>query len=224
MSFICATDISLPREQVAIAITKGAFGSHIGIMFHSAKDGLQLLHLRFHKDLSVESFPVTPPVTWVASPPNIHIVASKALVGLVRSIAKRRPQIKYGINVEAAKDSISPSGAYKLPKGSDGLTCATFVVEVFRAASLPPLIALETWHATPENKIWGEGVCKLLEHVGADPLHVAEVRANINGLRVRPEEVAAATQFPSKSLPVKFEAAASNGAMVMNALHWASFA
>lgn len=217
MSFICAVDVELPRENIAVAIMPSMFGSHIGILFHTAKDGVHVLHLRFHKDLVAEPFPQATEACWIASLANVPPVAAKALVGVVRALSKRLPQIKYGINFLAAQGSIEGNGTYKAPKGSDGLTCATFVLEVFRAASLR-LIKEDSWKPTEDNKVWANRVCALLERQEVDPAHIEHVRSNIAGLRVRPEEVAAASQNPTKDRPIEFTQAERQAAVVMEQL------
>ena len=217
MSFARGKDLELSKTQVAVAITHGRFGSHTGVVFHTAKDGLQIVHLKFHKMLTPEPFP---PLThcWIACVVTIPEPASKQLVAFVRAVAKRLPQINFGINFLAAKGSFDNSGRYSPPRGSDGLTCATFVTELFRWASLP-LITEETWQPRHENIDWGEAVCKELERVGADAHHTASVRRNINGLRVRPEEVAAAANMEYVARPVDYQTAFAGAPAVMASLH-----
>lgn len=218
MSFTCATTLPVPKENVAIALSSGAFGSHIGIIFNTAKDGLHILHLRFHKDLIAEAFPQSNFCCWIAAPANVPPIASKALVAIVRAISKRLPTIKYGVNFMAAKGSFDASGAYKAPKGSDGLTCATFVVEIFRAASLP-LIKEESWLPTAENILWGQAVCTLMTKVGTEPEHIKHVLGNIAGLRIRPEEVAAASIVPTLERAIEFDRASGSAIEVMKLLN-----
>lgn len=213
MSFICAVDIDLPRENIAVALTPSPFGSHVGILFHTAKEGMHVLHLQFHMDLIAEPFPQPTKTCWIASKADVPPIASKALVGVVRALSKRLPKIKYGINFLAAQGSIDSNGNYKAPKGSDGLTCATFVLEVFRAASLR-LIKEDTWTSTEANVAWGHKVCKALEINEVDPAHIEHVRSNIVGLRIRPEEVAAASQNAPKERPIDFNVAEIQAAQI----------
>src|SRR2546423_405161 len=116
-------------------MSHGAFDGHIGLAFHSKDEGSQLLHLRFHRDLKVEPFPPVSPC-WIACVAQMPLLTSRHLVGIVRYIAKRLPIINFGVNFIAAKGSFSLTGEYNAPAGSDGLTCATFITEIFRTSGI----------------------------------------------------------------------------------------
>ena len=163
MAFANLTAVAFSRDQVAIAVTNTDFGSdgHIGIGFHSAKAGPKVLHLAWHQMLRVDSVPSDLKRCWAANPLEMPQSASKQLVALIRSIAARGPSINYGIDFVAAKNSFTANGTYKPGKRSDGLTCASFVVEVLRAGAVK-LVNEHTWKDLPENIEWGNAVCKAL--------------------------------------------------------------
>ena len=203
MAFTNVLGVPFNREQIAILISPGQFGGgHIGIGFHSAKAGPQVLHLAWHQRLLTESIPMELKACWIAdafpAPPS----ASKQIVAMVRAISVRTPSINFGINFISAKGSFATNGAYKPPKGSDGLTCATFVVEVLRACAVN-LLKIDNWQTTEANVAWGNAVCAHLAAV-AEPSHVEAVRKNINGLRVIPFEVAGAATLGPRSWPADF--------------------
>lgn len=111
------------------------------------------------------------------------------------------------------------NGRYTAPRGSDGLTCATFISEIFRAVGLP-LVQLDTWEARDQDLVWGNDVCALLKHRGgASDEHIEAVRSSINGLRLRPEELAFSADLPSLARPVAFAEASVGGVNVMNFLN-----
>lgn len=214
MKFAPAHTLNFPKDQVAITLGRGLFGSHLGVAFHTANEGLKVLHLRFHKDLATDHFP-DPNYIWIGCVVDLPSRASAALVGILRGLTKKRPNIGYGLNFLAGKGSFSPNGSYKAPKGSDGFTCSTFVVELFRNAALP-LINEKTWESNSVNLAWGEAVCCLLENIHpTDVEHVAEVRKNNLGLRVRPEEVAAAANLNYSDRPVDFSVAISSAHQIL---------
>lgn len=218
MAFVNATGLTFSRDQIAIGLTRGAFGSHIGLAFHSAKDGVQLLHLRFHRDVVAESFPISNQC-WIATIPEFQKTNSKILVAIARAVASRKATINFGINLLAANGSFDANGRYTAPRGSDGLTCATFISEIFRAVGLP-LVQLDTWEARDQDLVWGNDVCALLKHRGgASDEHIEAVRSSINGLRLRPEEVAFSADLPSRARPVAFAEASVGGVNVMNFLN-----
>ena len=216
MSFAPANTLSFTKEELVVAVCRGNFGSHIGIAFHSAKEGMKLLHLRSHLDLKTDDFPPERPNCWVATVINLPAPLSKQMVAIVRSVSKRLPHINYGINFLAAAGSFDAQGHYKAPKGSDGLTCSTFVSTIFRDSKIP-LIQEHTWESSPENIAWGEAICEWLSH-HADESHVEAVKRNIKGLRVRPEEVAAAADTPFPNRPVIFSLAKASAPAVMVSL------
>jgi hypothetical protein len=190
MSFEWIRNVQIAENQVAIALTTSPFGSHIALLFHSAKDGLQLLHLAWHKELKVDNIAELGNECWIAKLTKLPPSASKQFVGICRSISAKKPRINYGINAMLARGSFSANGIYKAPRGSDGLTCATFILEVFRGASISLLDEI-TWPDTDANRVWGNKVVDALISTGVEASHVEAVRKNVSGLRIRPEEVAA---------------------------------
>jgi hypothetical protein len=155
---------------------------------------------------------------WISSPLNIPSGASKAIVALARTVASRGATINYGINFIAAQGSFSANGTYKPPKGSDGLTCATFVVELLRAGKVD-LVKSSDWKAYEANVAWANLVCQYLEKtVNIDMDHINAVRSNINGLRMRPFEVAGAAGIDPRCWPVDFEDVQAPAADVANQL------
>lgn len=217
MAYVHSEALNFPKEKAALAVSRGTFGSHLGIAFHSVKDGVQVLHLRTHLTLSVETFEASK-MCWVASPVDLPLKASAQVVSIIRGLARRKPNIPYGLNFLKANGSFDSNGHYKAPKGSNGLTCATFVSTLFSDLRAP-LIQAATWRPTEENRAWAEDVCKFLErqHVPAD--HITAVRGNVDGLRVRPEEVAVAADVPCADLPIDFNRASEAAPKVMDVLY-----
>ena len=206
MAFANLNAVPFGAGQVAIAIAHSAYGGgHIGLAFHSAKAGPQVLHLSWHRKLEAHAVPDGLQTCWAADPLSVPPSASRQLVALIRAVAARGATINYGINFVAARGSFGANGSYKPPKGSDGLTCATFVVEVLRAGMVD-LVKSNSWRQSPENVAWGNSVCEELAKA-ADAEHVAAVRRNVNGLRLRPFEVAGAAQLGPERWPVDFDSA-----------------
>lgn len=204
MVFDNLSTVPFQKDQLAIAVSHSNMGAgHIGLGFHSAKEGPKVLHLAWHKRLDVHAIPAELKTCWAAAPLGVPPAASKQLVAIVRAVANRGATICYGINFIAARGSFAANGSYKPPKNSDGLTCATFVVEVLRAGSVN-LIKGETWRPDAANEAWGNAVCEELAKT-SDTEHVAAVRKNVNGLRLRPFEVAGAARLGPGSWPADFD-------------------
>jgi hypothetical protein len=198
---LCSVPFS--KEQVAIAVSHSALGAgHVGIGFHSAKDGPQVLHFAWHLKLETHNIPADLQTCWAAAAMSVPLLTSKQLVAYVRVVSRRKPSIKYGLGLMTAQGSFASNASYKQPKGNDGLTCASFVVEVLQGAMVS-LVNLSSWRPDPLNLAWGEHVCTSLKSSG--DAHVAAVRANVNGLRLRPFEVAAAAGLGHKAWPADFD-------------------
>jgi len=212
-----ATDI-FNKNQVALAVTHGRFGYHIGVAFHSVHDGPKILHLSNHLKLRCDPYP--PRSCWVIHPYPAPEKVLKQVVAIVRAVAKRNAQIRYGTDFRASRNSFDANGAYRPPKGSEGLTCASFVTEVFRAASIP-LVDESTWQHSAANDEWVDGVCKMLAEERADQDHIDAVLASKNGLRLRPEEVAfsGTVQYLPKSKGMDYQTAQAGASSVVQALH-----
>lgn len=82
-----------------------------------------------------------------------------------------------------------------------------------------PLINDSTWQLSEENIEWGHKVAALLKKHGADDEHVAAVQSAATGLRIRPEEVGAASEAALKDRPVAYLAAVHGAKEVMLNLH-----
>lgn len=204
MPFECACNVHFSKEQVVIALGRGLFGSHLGLAFHTFKDGPKVLHLRTHKQLAVDPYPEGGQC-WAVHLVDLPPRASKQFVGIVRGLAAKRPHVGYGLNFLAGKDAFDEKGTYKPPKGFDGFTCSTLIAEIFRFAALP-LLDTATWLPNPKNTAWEKAVCCMLENTGVDLDHVESVCRNACGIRVRPEEVASAAAMPIAARPAKFDA------------------
>lgn len=213
------TDIPFEKEQVAIAMTKSPLGGgHIGIGFHSVRNGPQVLHLEWHKRLKSDAIPSDLKQCWMAFPLNIPKGASKVMVALTRAVASRGAMINYGINLIAAKGSFGVNGSYKPPKGSDGLTCATFIVELLRAGKID-LVQSHSWRSHEANITWAQSVCDYLANTpSVDADHLDSVRNNINGIRMRPLEVAGAASLDADSWPAGFEEVQKPAQLIENQL------
>jgi hypothetical protein len=202
MTFENLRSIQFSKDQIVIAVSHSTFGAgHLGVCFHSAKEGPKLWHLAWHQMVKLDSIPdQLGSNCWAGAVLNVPPIMSKQLVAFIRAAASKSPTISYGLDFLGAKGSFAPNGAYKPPKGSDGLTCSSFVLEILRGGAAN-LIKSETWRESVENRAWAEKVCQYLR----DPDHVASVRKKINGLRLRPFEVAGASQIPHKQWPVDFD-------------------
>jgi len=205
MGYQCATNVNIGTEKVGIALSHGALGGHLGVAF-SDEDGKQhLMHLGWHERLFIQPYPPDPNA-WVASVVDLRPFSAMQALALIRAMADKYSVgfidegIHYGINLIAGANAIKQDGTYSPVEGNDGYTCASIVAAMFSGVGLP-LVNLPTWENSEANKIWGRAIlCMLRATVPA--AHVAAVEKNNTGLRLRPEEVAAASEVPQASRPV----------------------
>ena len=159
MPFVRLDPTSFSKEEIVVALTHSRLGGgHVGVAFHS-KDGPRLFHLNWHVDLKLDEFPVAG--CWTSVAVALPNKTAKQVVAVIRGIAQRMPKINYGVNFIAAKGSFKDR-RYCAPKDSDGLTCASFVVEVLLHAGVD-LIRRETWEKSAANEDWGNRVVRGLE-------------------------------------------------------------
>jgi hypothetical protein len=207
MPFSGLAQLAVDREQIAIAISDGEFGAHIGIAFHPANEDLSLLHLLEHLVVRVE-LPAKTNKCWAGCVVDTPNVLGKQLVALIRAVAQKPPDIAYGLALASVNGSFDSAGNYVAPPGSDGLTCATFVSEILKGAGLN-LVDLNTWPSNFENIVWGTSVIKFVEKRGAKPEHLATLGGNNKGMRLHPFEVAAAADSPRSAWPLDYATAHS---------------
>jgi hypothetical protein len=196
MEFECANAAQLRNEDVALAMHRSGLGRHIGFAVFTPAGKREFLHLAWHR--KVRRGPYPPEHCSIVGPLPFDRISmmtlKKALWNIGSKVDKNAKaiQIPYGVNIDPSKGAFDRDGNYKPPSGRDGLTCATFVSEVCRGVGLR-LLDEATWTAREEDSEWIEEICRALSHPdsGADEAHVRHVRASFNGVRIRPEEVAA---------------------------------
>ena len=208
MQLMPLSEWNAAENQLAVAIMPGAFGAHIGVAYTAEGGQRKVLHLQWHMKLENQAIPVESGPRWIAVPIAIPPIACKQVVAIVRAVAATKPAIGYGLHSQLVGHSFDQSGNYTPVAGSDGLTCATFVYELFAGCAVK-LIDLTTWKPTLKGFFWGNDVYQLLEKKQASVDHLKAVRRNINGLRLHPLEIAAAASSGPKAWPLDYQVACS---------------
>jgi hypothetical protein len=203
MVFGSVNEVVLPEHGIALALFHSDLGGgHLAILFNEKGNKLRMMELGWHHKLFVSDLPS--PKCGVAIPLALPPAAGKGVVAVVRAISRKLPKISYGIDFIASKGSFSGS-VYSPPKGSNGLTCASFVLEVMRSAAVL-LIHEETWEPSASNAEWAAEVVKLLREHGAEEKHIEAVEKGMSDLRLIPFELAAAASLPVEQRPAKYTA------------------
>lgn len=206
-----AASVAVGSEEVAITITYGLLGYHLGIAFGNGPDKApQLVHLAFHRFLKVIDYPGE---NWAAKviplPPDLSPQVVALLHGLCTThVSANRKALNYGINVLCNLGSFGADGEYNPPANSDGHTCSSFVADIFESMQVP-LVDLNTWVSNAENEIWKDAVvcllrawAKMKHGTGTEAVAQSKSVAKVNEpLRLTPEEVAGAGSLPLAQRP-----------------------
>lgn len=98
----------------------------------------------------------------------------------------------------------------------DGLTCATFILEIFKCLGLE-LLDESSFEERPDDLDWQNKITYWLRQRNVEGHHVAKLEESNLAKRFRPEEVAAASG--EENLPLQFTEAASKGVALVEELH-----
>lgn len=171
------------------AITKNQI--HIGILFRGPDNHIKFLHLEWHHRLKCE--PPRDNFLWLQSPldePNRDAIA--AYCELVAEKGKN-DQIPYGIDLDGS--GFDPdTGKFDSSNEYAGLTCASFVIQIYRALRIP-LVDLSNWPARKNDRNWQRSIIARLEESGrASSEHISKQKDLLGRgvARFKPEEVASA--------------------------------
>lgn len=193
----------------AVALAEGAVVLHAGLFYRST-DGYRVLHLADHlvvRDDGADAWHGC----W-ARPTTVDELDLRAVSDQAAFVAAARPTVPYGLRYIDTK--FGADGMLLRGQTECGLTCATFVLALFRLARVE-LLELSTWATRPEDVDAQKALVAFLEGRGASNDHVEAVRSEVGCLRYRPEEVAAATAVAPH--PAAFADVAPAGTRVLEA-------
>ena len=200
---------SPPPVHAAVCLGKGGVDLHGGVVYRG-EDGSRVLHLAWHADLRDEALaaPRHGFVVWVI-PTLDDEYDLRAVADTAAATAESKPEVLYSLRYADSKFS---DAVLLLGESESGLTCATFVLALYRAAGIE-LLRLDTWEARERDRDAQKALVRGLERDAArgkvSPEHVKAVRAEEGCMRFRPEEVAAGTALDPR--PVDFSVAAPAG-------------
>ena len=164
-------------------------GRHIGVLYHLDDGAVRMCHLGWNWDLRLDR----PTSNYMWGKSGLDGYTKHFLAAQFDLIGKANPNaIPYGL--DAYGDCFDSDGNYlPLPIGK-GMTCASFIVSVFRTLRIP-LINEASWpKGRDSDKAWGLFVIKLLESDPSVPVeHIKALKRDIAEVsRFRPAEVVAA--------------------------------
>jgi hypothetical protein len=205
-----------PVDSVAVVVCRSGNGTHAGVAYRGPDGAARLLHLAFHLDLRDNDFDRVRS-RFVCVVPNLRRADLVALAGYCRRIflTNSAGRIPYNLAYEPGTTFDPDTGDLILPSDGTGMSCATFVVHLFRSAG-NPLIDLTNWPADRAGD--REPQEELVRMMQTDPSPIyqaqaARIRSQIGCPRVRPEDVAGGCL--EDVLPAGFEQCDSNGREIL---------
>jgi hypothetical protein len=185
--------------------------AHSGVLHRDTDGRLMLLHLAWDNQLIEESF--VHDYAWVA--PRLLPEEADEVRNVCRDVARRKPKIHFSfrLDVEAVLDR--DTGVLVSTHAPHGLTCSSFVLAIFNSAEVR-LVDLEGWPLRAKDCERYKYFYHLLKKFGADDNHLANIESDVETLRVRPEEVAAACEC--ERLPANFSHCEPRGQSILRDL------
>ena len=175
--------------------------NHCGILYRLDSGEVRMLHLAFHFDLRDEELRAN---YWCA-PAGLELENQLVVAAFASTIANAKPNVPYGFD---ANGMVFDSGSGELleaPAGR-GLTCATFILALFRTLGFEP-VDQETWPMRPEDEIWQQQITQAMTQAGASQDHIDAVTDNGRSRRFRPEEVVGTSATSDDEWSIDFDMA-----------------
>jgi len=205
-------------EHIAIAIKQvDEEQRHVGLLYKHdrAQNEVRFLHLAWHHDLRVG--PPTKALNWAE--PKVPQEKARILARLCKLVGEKYTGAfgkKLCYAVRYTDGRFDPNSGEFLTRDGRGLTCATFVMAMFRTYEVP-LVLQDEWPKNREgDNAWHEKIVRGLTEDKADESHIEAVRNESDCARYRPEEVAAAAL--AEGLPAGFQFAESTGLLIVDHL------
>ena len=186
---------------------------HIGFLFIDENFDVQFLHLAWHFNLIKE--PPNKNYIWLDIPldPFNKVHLATVCASIFKS-SQEGKLIPYGISIDGT--GFAKDGSFISQDKHAGLTCATFVIQVFHSQGYP-VIDFEKWQYREEDKTWQVKILQLLEKiVDSDHINYQYAKIEKGTVRFKPEEVAAAAALSDP--PYSFEALQEPARTILNSI------
>ena len=165
---------------------------HIGFVYIDADSQTKFLHLAWHFDLRKDD--LSNKYLWLDL--NLDPLNKVHLATVCEMVYESNAEgIPYGICVDGS--GFAKNGKYTASQIYSGLTCATFVIQVFHSQGFF-IIDIPKWDHKQADKVWQRQIVQALEGLASDE-HIQNQRIKIQdgAARFKPEEVAVAASFPA---------------------------
>lgn len=180
-------------DHLGIVISKtGDEQFHCGLAFHLQK-GFHAIHLAWHHCLKYTS-DTSEFTYWIK--PNIHRIKQLVLSTKCSRInaTKDTYKVPYALLYDGGA-IFDDEGLFQLGGSMHGLTCATFVLAVFKSCGID-LVDLENWPIRDEDAKWHQSIIDTLkQYAKVSEAHLTNLQGEVGCARFRPEEVAMSSTF-----------------------------
>ncbi|MBK8806609.1 MAG: hypothetical protein IPO21_08175 [Bacteroidales bacterium] len=187
-----------------ISILVGQSGEdqlHCGIVYRF-NGKFNAIHLAWHFYLAHEEGYVKNLTGYLFLKSSIHEIRQNSIAAMCRRILKRQDEQKIPYGLLYTGGNFTREGVLNLDTQESGLTCATFVMAVFKSCGIQ-LIDIENWEYRETDSVWHKSIVESLkdtkDRFGISELHIENVSNEQGCSRFRPEEVATSSVF--KEIP-----------------------
>lgn len=186
--------------------------SHCGILYHLDDEDPKILHLAWHKKLCCEA----PSNDYLWADVGLDDYNQDVIAATFANMMVNAGDVSYGLDSNYI--CFDADGTYRAPPAGKGLTCATFIVAVFRSHGYE-ICDQPTWPDRGEDQVWQNWVTDMMERTGVEPEHINLVRQDIGAKRFKPDEVVASASMADQDWPIKFQDARTLADQIMAELN-----
>lgn len=173
------------------AVVLSPSGEHVGVLWRGDDGALHRLHLAFDHDLRNDA----PSDDADAAPSPLEPERLAQVAQMCRRVWKRHQTrgLRYGFRYDRSR--FEASGELRLGADEHGLTCATFVLALYRSVGVE-LLRLDEWPVRADDTTRWDALLAVLEAANVDAAHIKALRGQTNARRYRPDEVTAGSSVP----------------------------
>ena len=201
MSLLAASSEPIEAfDRLAIAI-KRIQGEqlHCGFLYNTDEAGPRFAHLAFHFDLRDEK----PDSRYRRADCGLDEYNKAFIASMLPRITNQRQQIPYSVNSDGISFNPATGVLNAAPLGK-GLTCATFIIAVFRTYGFQ-LVREEEWKLREEDVEWRDGIVEIMCEKNVADQYIDAMVSDGMAYRIRPDEVTGASTEPRSKWPLSFE-------------------
>lgn len=203
---------------LAVAIKKTSAGlNHTGMLYkRNSREKTKLFHLEWHHKLTNENAEEKIGYCWGES--DLCDAVKRRIIGQIINILRHKdnPPVQYGFSRHGL--SFDEKGYYIKTLAGEGLTCATFVLDIFKSVGIP-ILKEDGWPTRDEDQEWKEFIVSELEKTpNIEEDHIEALKQSENIVRFRPEEVAAGYIEESRAWPASLEQVQDKASEINNSI------